>query len=274
MIAKQSRTTKIALYYTLSELFYSVLWTTRLSILFSIVRIAPSRIMRRMLYGLAGLFFVCWGILFAQDFWVCEGEPSWKELPAPQCTLGTQVAIAQLITDVFADAALIAFPMKLLWNLRVSKGHRVRLLLTFSTSVITTIVSLVHAYYVLRVGGLEELIAAIVENSISLIVCNTAVIVTAIMRIVGMGGEDDSPGRKEMYVSTNGYNAPSASAALKTINLSSTSSIGGTKVEYGDTAKFGTIGRKSPSLWGGPDAGIHVQKEQLQVVSFPSSKGV
>ncbi|KAJ8693066.1 hypothetical protein PTI98_010314 [Pleurotus ostreatus] len=162
----KTRTTAIALSYVLPQLFYGVLWSTRLSILFSIVRITPDYIMRRILYGLAVAFCVCWAILFSQVFWVCESQPLWKEAVIPQCPLGQDVAIAQLITDVFADLSLIAIPTKLLWNLRVSRSQRIRLLLTFSTSIITTIVSLVHAFYVLRVGGLEELIAAIVEVTV------------------------------------------------------------------------------------------------------------
>jgi hypothetical protein len=33
----------------------------------------------------------------------------------------------------------------------------------FSATVATTAASLIHAYYILRVGGLEEVLAAIVE---------------------------------------------------------------------------------------------------------------
>ncbi|KAF9463858.1 hypothetical protein BDZ94DRAFT_1308357 [Collybia nuda] len=228
-----SRITKLGLYYTLSELFYGVLWCARLSILFSIVRISPSIKMRRTLYVLAGAFGVCWAILFAQDFWTCENEPGWKDMPSPQCFLGSRVAITQLITDVFADSCLIAFPMRLLWNLRVSKGQRLRLLLIFSTSIITSIVSLVHAYYVLRVGGLEELVVAIVENAVSLIVCNSAVIITTIMRLMGSGGEDDSPSRQETYT-TSGYwfsKKSTTSTTANSIQLTAVRSVT-TKVDY------------------------------------------
>lgn len=44
-----------------------------------------------------------------------------------------------------------------------NKGLRRRLMFIFSTSVVTTIVSLVHAAYILRTGGTRVLIAAIVE---------------------------------------------------------------------------------------------------------------
>ncbi|KAL0959903.1 hypothetical protein HGRIS_011569 [Hohenbuehelia grisea] len=258
-----SRTTEIGLYYTLSEFFYAVLWTARLSILFSIVRIAPSLSMRRQLYFLAGTFFVCWAVLFAQDFWTCEGDPAWKDSPLHQCVLGEKVAIAQLVTDVYADAALIAFPVRLLWNLRVSKGHRLRLLLIFSTSVITSIVSLVHAYYVLRVGGLEELVVAIVENAVSLIVCNSAVIVTTVLRFMKWGGEDDSPSKQETYaVSGNTYflKKSSASAALNSIELGTRGTIT-TRVGYDEDMANDQAQKNSQWNWPKTNTGVTVREE-------------
>ena len=144
-------------------------------------------------------YFVLWAILIAQVFWVCESEPGWKvrdtahfpsvplirpisaQVPiVPQCKLGMNVAIAQLISrqngsvfplcsnhhslaDIYADTVLITAPLRLLWNLGVSTSQRRRLLLVFSSCIGTTIASLVHAYYVLRVGGLDEVFVAICE---------------------------------------------------------------------------------------------------------------
>ena len=170
-----------------------------MSILTSIIRISPAGNLKRILYGAMASYLVVWTILFAQVFWVCEAEPNWKVRDAahfpsasltrlifaqdslvPQCYLGTNVAIAQLISrqngsvfsscsnhhlsaDIYADTILIIAPLRLLWNLGVATNQRRRLLLVFSSSIGTTIVSLVHAYYVLRVGGLDEVFAAICE---------------------------------------------------------------------------------------------------------------
>ncbi|KAG2138279.1 hypothetical protein BD769DRAFT_1435132 [Suillus cothurnatus] len=100
-----------------------------------------------MLIGIAIIFGVVWAILFAQVWWTCELNPSWKKLPRPQCPLGRDVAVAQIVT-------------------------------------ITTAVSLTHAYYVFTVGGLQEAVSAMFEASISLIVANLSVVVTFFLRML------------------------------------------------------------------------------------------
>jgi hypothetical protein len=180
-------------------------------------------------------FILIWAVLFAQVFWVCETDTVWKvdvlcsiqasmhplnpsshqQTLAPQCVLGQNVAIAQLISkllflhkqsyssevtcsflfflsffftaDIMADSVLIAAPLQLLWNVQITNAHRYRLMAVFSSTIVTTASSLAHAYYVLKVGGLEEVMAAIVENGLSLIVCNLAVLVAAIARLTGYG---------------------------------------------------------------------------------------
>ncbi|KAG6868586.1 hypothetical protein C0993_000851 [Termitomyces sp. T159_Od127] len=180
-----SHSTRVAMYYFLAQGFYGIVWTARMSILFSVVRITPegSRL-KKILYVLSMTFLVVWCVLFAQVFWVCETEPSWKDSLAPQCALGRNVAIAQLISDIYADSILIAVPLRLLWNLEVSRSQRNRLFVVFTASIGTTIASLVHAYYVLRVGGLDEVFVAIIEQCVSLLVCNLAVIVGLTSRLV------------------------------------------------------------------------------------------
>lgn len=65
--------------------------------------------------------------------------------------------------DIFSDSVLIAIPLWLSWNINITRSQRIRLLLVFSSSLFTTAVSLVHAYYVLTVGGQIEVLFGIVE---------------------------------------------------------------------------------------------------------------
>ena len=58
---------------------------------------------------------------------------------------------------------LIVVPVRLFLNSRLEAGIKMRLVIIFSASILTTTVSLVHAYYLLRVGGPDVLIAAVVE---------------------------------------------------------------------------------------------------------------
>ncbi|KAJ7605107.1 hypothetical protein DFH06DRAFT_260841 [Mycena polygramma] len=181
--ASLSQHVKISVYYMLAQSFYAVVWTARISILFTVMRLCFFGVLRRLLFWMAVLFFVTWAVLFAQVWWVCERQPGWKDLPTPQCALGLDVAIAQLITDVISDSILIAAPMRLLWRVQLQRGLKLRLRAVFATTAIATAVSLYHAYCVIRFGGLRELVAAAVQLSTSLLVANLSVIVAVIFRL-------------------------------------------------------------------------------------------
>jgi hypothetical protein len=180
---------RVALYYMVCQFFYAVVWCSRISILFTVVRLTVPGTLRRALNFTTIAFVIIWAVLFAQVFWVCESEPGWKTLPFPQCNLGRNVAIAQIITDVFGDTILILAPFRLIYKVRLTRVQKIRILAIFSTSAITTIVSLAHAYYVLSDGGLKEAVAAMIEASVSLIVANLSVVVAFFM---SMSSEDET----------------------------------------------------------------------------------
>ncbi|KAJ7040558.1 hypothetical protein C8F04DRAFT_1032308 [Mycena alexandri] len=173
---------KVSIYYMCAQLFYAVVWTARISILFMVIRLSSGR-MRRLLFWLAIVFFGTWGILFAQVWWVCERQPGWKAVATPQCALGLDVAIAQVISDVLSDVILIAAPMRLLWGVQLQRGLKLRLRAVFATTSIATAVSLYHAYCVLRIGGITEFLAATIQLSVSLLVANLPVIVAVVFRL-------------------------------------------------------------------------------------------
>jgi len=167
----------------IAQFFYAVVWASRISIMFTIVRLAINIAVRRMLTFVVVAFFIAWMVLLAQVFWTCEAESAWKIQPRPQCDLGRNVAIAQIITDVFGDFILIVAPFRLIYKVRLSQHQKIRILSIFSTSAITTVVSLAHAYYVFSDGGLKESLAAMVEVSVCLIVANLSVVVAFLFRI-------------------------------------------------------------------------------------------
>jgi hypothetical protein len=102
--------------FRLAQCFYGVIWwvavstlrvqltcahrCSRLSILFTVVRLAYWGTQRRLLVRIAIIFGVVWAILFAQVWWTCETDPSWKKQPRPQCPLGRNVAIAQIVSGL------------------------------------------------------------------------------------------------------------------------------------------------------------------------------
>ncbi|KAG2747541.1 hypothetical protein P692DRAFT_20834567 [Suillus brevipes Sb2] len=182
---------RVALYYISAQSFYIAVWSSRLSILFTIVRLTvPGTFFRRVLITTAIIFGIVWALLFSQLWWICENIPGWKTQPRPQCNLGRTVAITQIITDVLGDSVLIFTPFCLIYRVRLSRGQKVRVLSVFSASAITTVVSLIHAYYIFSGGGIRVIMTAIVEASISLIVANLSVVVAFIFHL---NAEDDAP---------------------------------------------------------------------------------
>ncbi|KAJ3554409.1 hypothetical protein NM688_g3128 [Phlebia brevispora] len=180
---KHTQRVKIAVYYLCAHFFYLVAWSAKLSILFTVIRISSFGTMRRLLVGVAFIFGILYIILFAQIFWVCDKQPGWKTQPLPQCFLGRNVAIAQVICDVFSDTVLIVAPIRLVYRVHLSRSQKIRLTAIFSTTILTTVVSLNHAVWVLTAGGLKEALAAVIQTSVSLIVANLSVVVALVFRI-------------------------------------------------------------------------------------------
>ncbi|KZT00888.1 uncharacterized protein LAESUDRAFT_687446 [Laetiporus sulphureus 93-53] len=178
-----SQDTKIHLYYMGAIFYYLVTWGAKVSILFTIIRLLLPGRFRRTLGLFTVAFLVAVSVLFAQVFWVCETEPAWKKEQPPQCDLGRNVAIAQVICDVTTDVVLIAAPVSLVWRVKLQRPQKIRIIAIFSTSIIMTAVSLYHADLVLRDAGISEDIAAVAQASVSLIVANLNVIVALIFRI-------------------------------------------------------------------------------------------
>ena len=150
----------------------------RLSILFSIIKIESNP---KFLIIIAGGFLVYGSVMVGQLYWVCEPiGHKWKDETAPQCPLGLQVVICQVIcksqmcmvfefiflkfnaADVVADSILLFFPLKIFQTL-TDRALRRRLMIIFSTCIATTIVSLVHAAYIIASENIQILISAEVE---------------------------------------------------------------------------------------------------------------
>ncbi|KAF9065462.1 hypothetical protein BDP27DRAFT_1424780 [Rhodocollybia butyracea] len=178
------QSSRVALYYISTVTFNTTVWLSRLSILATIIRLGS---FRKQLYTAAGCFTAALLILVAQVFWVCEPQNShnhWKTNPVPQCVLGMSVAITQVTTDAFADATLVVFPLLMLRYIQSeqARAQKVRLGVSFIVGGLTTIVSIVHAVYLLRGTHMSILISNI-ELSVSVTISNFAVLVAAAHRL-------------------------------------------------------------------------------------------
>ncbi|KZP25344.1 hypothetical protein FIBSPDRAFT_783324 [Athelia psychrophila] len=198
----QSKHNRIIAYWILTNGFTCVLWSARLSMLYSIIRITPPMMrLRRVAYCCGILFVAMWAGLLAQKLYICISDLSWQLKPAPQCHLGQSVAILELVTDFSSDAILIVLPLRLLWGVNLPRHMRKLLFSIFSASCLVTIVSTIHATFLLGPAGLLEGLTANVEASVSLIVANLAVIVTHVYRLLRNGEDID---HSAYDVTTNG----------------------------------------------------------------------
>ncbi|KAJ7281994.1 hypothetical protein C8J57DRAFT_1219756 [Mycena rebaudengoi] len=163
---------------------------------------------------LAFLFLATCLILIAQLFWVCENYPSrWQDMDTPQCPLSRQVVIFQLISDVISDTILIVAPLQLLWQLD-DKGCAGSAL-SFRVALSRQLYRLCTAALILTGGGPKVLIAAVVEDSVSLIVCNIPIVVTAGIHLLQSGSRRSPTSSSLIRFATSGQSgaADNASAA-------------------------------------------------------------
>ncbi|KXN88004.1 hypothetical protein AN958_07816 [Leucoagaricus sp. SymC.cos] len=159
-------------------MFYAIIWTSRLSLLVSLIRIARGSL--RPVRGLvltASMFLLAWAVLSFQVLWECETKEAWKLEAIPRCNISAAVPICQVLTDLGSDATLMIVPFRLFMVIR-EKRLRYRLVTIFGTSIITTIASIPHTIWAFQLKNIPDLIAAIVEYSVSLMVCNLPVLVS------------------------------------------------------------------------------------------------
>ncbi|THU88545.1 hypothetical protein K435DRAFT_938414 [Dendrothele bispora CBS 962.96] len=193
---KHTRAIKVFGYYSVDNGFYATIWPARISILLTVIRLAMGQF-RKLLKLMVVAFLITWAILDAQVWWVCEPQPGWKDREITQCMLGKDVAIAQLITDCLADFILIIAPVYLLSTLSM-RSLRNRLLVVFSSTILTTIFSLVHAYAILKDLGYMEFMFAVIEIVVSLIVVNLSVLSSWIFGLK----DDDSDSGPSAHMNT------------------------------------------------------------------------
>ncbi|KAF9241286.1 hypothetical protein BU15DRAFT_45096 [Melanogaster broomeanus] len=172
-----------------------IIWCARMSILYSILRIAnPSPRLRRVAYYIAALFLTMGVALLAEKLVICEIN---------RCRYKDFVAITQLVSeysnffrmrsriiflighiaDIVSDALLIAAPVRFLRDVRLSQKRRILILSTFSASILITGVTILHSVLLLEVPTNYTVIIGLLKAALSLLVCNSLVLVTFVYRV-------------------------------------------------------------------------------------------
>lgn len=174
--------------------FTCSLWSARLSIIFSIMRVMPPMMtIRRVTQWFSVSFVLMWMALIIQKALHCTSDLSWEKEAKPQCHLGRAIGITELSADFVSDVVLVALPLRLMWNLQLPTRQRRLLITLFSASMMITLISIVHAVFVIGPAGFLEAISANIQIAVSLMVCNLAVVVRFFYRLFGYDASDDVP---------------------------------------------------------------------------------
>ena len=239
--------------------YYCTIWTARLSIIFTVVRIAPWASQKRIMLIVAAVMVFQWILLMVQLFWVCEkGDTSWKDAPFALCPLGLHVAITQVVSEcpftrlfdlprlsiyllclaeTFSDILLIIAPLWILRNVRVTSAVRFRLVSVFACSIATSLAGLAHAVLLIQLPGVWEAMIGALEAAVALAVCNLSVIVPAIARILGGDPEKYPDESKDYATATIGGSGASKNTRnmnntmLSTFKVDPTASSGAVRVD-------------------------------------------
>lgn len=163
--------------WILSTTFTSVVWAARMSIIFSVIRIANHsgcKIHKQITYLIAVSFACMWAALIAQKMSVCEVH---------SCLMPPSVALSQLITDIIADVSLVAAPLYLWSNVGLSRSRQILVQSAFGASLLITIITILHSVYLTMGHTATTLIFAYFKAALSLFICNLLVIVTFLYRM-------------------------------------------------------------------------------------------
>lgn len=150
-------------------LFYTcTIWFARLSIVFSVVRIVPpARSVNMSAFGAGGVLVCLWAYIFTSKSVVCAVDRSWYHAVDILCPMPNWVALSEVCStcahhtlkflpcspcysaDTLSDVILVTLPFRLLWRVKLPSNQRIMVLSVFSTSILVSVVSVVHTAYII-----------------------------------------------------------------------------------------------------------------------------
>ncbi|KAG7091451.1 hypothetical protein E1B28_010485 [Marasmius oreades] len=202
----QPRDARVVAYWMVALSFTNTLWASRMSIIFAVIRLIPPMMRLRRISNISAvLFILMWIGLIIQKSYICVSDKSWYQHAVPQCRLGHGVAINELITDAISDLLLAAIPIRLLQGVSLQSDQRKMLYVIFGSSLLITLVSIVHAVFVLGPSGLLEAVTAQAQAATALIVADIGVLGSLAYRRVRQGFRDfdSKPYTYELSIHTN-----------------------------------------------------------------------
>ncbi|KAG2745006.1 hypothetical protein P692DRAFT_20955462 [Suillus brevipes Sb2] len=164
-----------AMFWVLPISFTSVLWAARMSIIYPIVRVTdPRGALRRTVYAVISSFAVMWTALVVQKVLACVYHG---------CNIGSDIAVADLVTDAVSDSMLVITPMYVLRDIRLIRPQRILVTCVFCASLLNTAVSIpLSTFLLIAPKSKTTLIFGHVKPAISLVIANLLVIVSFVYR--------------------------------------------------------------------------------------------
>ncbi|KAG7091446.1 hypothetical protein E1B28_010481 [Marasmius oreades] len=157
----QPREVRVVAYWMVALSFTNTLWASRMSIIFSVIRLIPPMMRLRRISNISAvLFMLMWIGLLIQKTYICASNTSWFQHADPMCRLGHGVATNEIITDAISDLLLAVIPIHLLRGVSLQSDQRKMLYIIFGSSLLITLVSAVHAIFVFGPSGRLEAITA------------------------------------------------------------------------------------------------------------------
>ncbi|KAF8126332.1 hypothetical protein EV363DRAFT_1268615 [Boletus edulis] len=161
--------------WLLSLTITSIVWFARMSILSSVVRIAnPAPKLRFVAYCIGAMFLTMEAGLLAQKIYICIKL---------SCRFTTNVAIAQLVTDIISDTILVVVPIRFLRDIQLARDRRILILSAFSACMLITGVTILHSALLFQEVSNLTFIIGHVKAALALFVCNALILVTFAYRV-------------------------------------------------------------------------------------------
>ncbi|KIJ62422.1 hypothetical protein HYDPIDRAFT_94501, partial [Hydnomerulius pinastri MD-312] len=215
----------ISLWLTLIS-YTCLVWSARMSIVFSIIRVVPPPgPIRTIAYGVAVLFFFMWALVSSSKAYTCGSDTSWYEGVIIQCPIGLPIAIIEFTTDLVSDAILVAMPLRMLWHVKLPRGERILILSIFSMSLLSCFASIIHVAFLIPDPSFMAGMTADIEGALGLMICNLLVIVTYFYRVF-RNGEDIETTSDPTYPKPTGSSVSLTTfSSLTTVDLEQFTSI-------------------------------------------------
>ncbi|OAX41688.1 hypothetical protein K503DRAFT_462117 [Rhizopogon vinicolor AM-OR11-026] len=174
----------IVAYWLIMISFTIGLWSSRLSILCSIIRLSPPTRIRTVACCTASAFAAIAIALLVQKCWFCARHDDWKTASPLNCPLASSVGVAQVIADFLSDTTLVVLPVHILHQVNLPRDRRILILSVFSGNLLTTLLSIVHAVFFIKADPILRILTGEVEMAFCVIVCDLLPVVTCVHKVL------------------------------------------------------------------------------------------